>query len=987
MHAGVVPQVQSVFGWTFHSRATLGILAALVLGMPVAGTWASDPENCLSCHRFRGLSRLEPDTGELRIFFCSAEYYEYSQGPHARLRCTDCHERDEVLVIPHQVRTPVDCTRTCHISTGAGLDLRFDHGPVAQRLEGSVHGPDELRTVALDPPLLRAGQSTCLYCHDQPMFRGPAGPMRAPAAGDKARCVTCHGPEFPVAFTYFTRHVTSRMQPSRSVRQLAQVCAVCHSDANVLAATGKHDAVASYFHSFHGRANLLGSTETAACLDCHASAAGDVHAILSKEDPASPTHATQLPDTCRSTACHPGAAPGLSAASVHLELDPAARTLEFYVAALFVTLTAGVMIVFFIFIILELLNVTVRPKHAEHERLVAVVRRLQQSPEGRARLARMSPHERVQHWVLAVNFIVLVVTGMPIKLADAPWAGWLVGLVGGLTAARFLHRLCGVLLIAVFLYHLGYLAACFVRQVWHERRKPGGRGALRLLIESPMMLTPRDFRQFFELFAHLLFLRRERPRFGRMNFMQKFEYWAVFWGMPIMGLSGIALWGTAGITEYVSGRALNFAYIIHSDEAYLAFIYIAVVHMFSVILAPVVFPVSMGTLTGQIPAEEMAEGHRDLVEQVAHELSVTAEVPPEKRSVVGILKGTVRRGYAAVLCVVFAIIGAWSMRFLFAILFTHQTAPVEILDIPKRLDAATLAAATRASGARDGERPRGPLAHFHQIPPWFQADPRNSCATAGCHAPLPHGRRIEVRAFLNMHATFVDCMVCHAEAPATASPEWFKLPDRTAGPVPAVLRLAAVLDGAGQVIDADAPELNERLKALLREALAATVEQAQFQDWLLRLETTNTRSRLWRSIVLEMRDGIRLHTHGEYNAKVGLFDGDALVGRPDAAATSATARYLKAVDTLSQEESRRLLDTVHAGVAPAGLMCTPCHAPAPTHVDFARLGYADRRARELTGSAIVRQVLSVERGEAFYLPGFIAPSSPRSDALPPGERP
>ncbi len=81
----------------------------------VSSARAADPEGCLVCHRYRGLSRMDSETDELRLFFFSAEYYAYQMGPHARLRCTDCHVREEVSVFPHQVKTLVDCTKSCHL--------------------------------------------------------------------------------------------------------------------------------------------------------------------------------------------------------------------------------------------------------------------------------------------------------------------------------------------------------------------------------------------------------------------------------------------------------------------------------------------------------------------------------------------------------------------------------------------------------------------------------------------------------------------------------------------------------------------------------------------------------------------------------------------------------------------------------------------------------------------------------------------------------
>ena len=665
--------------WTPRIART-ALVVALLAGAFAVPASAADRENCLLCHRFRGLSRLDPETNELRLFFCSAEYYAHRQGQHARVDCTGCHEASEVVVIPHQVETPVDCTRTCHIDPATGVSLRFSHSRIDGSLAHSVHAAETLEKLEFDPPLLRPGQSTCLYCHDQPTFGFEGGiPEGFESHSGGTRCDTCHAEEIPIEITYFANHVAARMRPARPVKQLLQVCAVCHSDPKILEQTGRHDAVASYLHSFHGKASLLGSTETATCLECHSSEMGDQHLIRAQDDPESSTYPVNLPDTCRTTQCHPGAPPEMSSAAVHLELDPGQRTPEFYVAAFFVLMTAGVMAVFFLWVVLEALNALIRPTDPHHQRLIRLAKHLLNHPQGRALLQRMTVHQRVQHWGLAIPFILLVLTGMPIKFAEAHWARTLVELFGGLTPARVLHRAAGIVLIGVFIYHLFYLLVMLIVQMRRDSAHGVRIPLWKRLLTAPMVPTIEDVRQFFGLFAHLAFLRSERPRFGRFNILQKFEYWAVFWGMPVMGLSGLALWGTGATAEHLSGRALNFAFIIHSDEAYLAFIYIAAIHMFSVIFAPVVFPLSLGTLTGNAPAAELVEGHEAELEHVAHELGITEPpTPTEPRSLGTILKHWLeigfRRTYAAVAVGAYGVVAFISLRFLVMMLVSHQAA-------------------------------------------------------------------------------------------------------------------------------------------------------------------------------------------------------------------------------------------------------------------------------------------------------------------------
>ena len=107
------------------------------------------------------------------------------------------------------------------------MEIPFSHESVQETLDASAHAPDKLADLPFDPPLLHPGQSACLYCHDQPMFRKPMGRFAGLRwAYGNSRCDTCHGEELPVNVTYHINHVTSRLQPARAVRQSAQVCAV-----------------------------------------------------------------------------------------------------------------------------------------------------------------------------------------------------------------------------------------------------------------------------------------------------------------------------------------------------------------------------------------------------------------------------------------------------------------------------------------------------------------------------------------------------------------------------------------------------------------------------------------------------------------------------------------------------------------------------------------------------------------------------------------
>lgn len=583
-----------------------GVLAALGAGVLLAAALparAADPENCLSCHRYRGLARVDEHGSEIHLYQVDPRYYDYSLGPHARLRCTACHERSEVETIPHKPTSPVNCTNTCHLAASGEVEVRFSHEGIATALADSVHDPDILDTAneLLGTPL-REGQARCLLCHDEPRFRR-SGLVGAGMEAPVERCAICHTDQLPKDTRYYYWHVAARARPARSHVDLVRTCAVCHSNERVRKEFELPDVTATYLASFHGKAMLLGSEQTAACLDCHAAELRNVHWMHSHEDPDSPTFETHLPDTCRSAACHPSAGARVSTAAVHLDLGTSGG-IEYFIGVLFVMLILSTFGPSVVLQTLELAQVVCGRHDPQHHQRVARAEAMMRTPEGRRRLKRFTPHQRVQHWVLFASFTTLCVTGFPLKFADAGWAAWIIGHIGNLHRARMLHRVAGVVLLAGFAYHLTYIIVCAIA---HKRR--AHRSWVQTVLDLPMVMRWGDIKQLFYLLGYLLFLRRTRPEAGRFSLKEKFEYFGVFWGCGLLGVTGALMWANDFTSRYLTGRVLTVALLVHTFEAFLALLHVGVIHMIGVIFSPGVFPLSRAMFTGDTPAEELAEGH------------------------------------------------------------------------------------------------------------------------------------------------------------------------------------------------------------------------------------------------------------------------------------------------------------------------------------------------------------------------------------------
>lgn len=606
---------------------------------------SADPENCLLCHRYPGFGRVEADGESLRLYHVNPDYHDRQLGPHARLKCSDCHPRSEVGVIPHQPVSKVDCTSACHISSPNRVEQYFSHTRLEETLASSVHTTEILAecNTLLGAPLA-AGQSLCLLCHAEPTFERP-GLQLSDFSTD--RCDVCHTQELPQDTQFAQRHVLARSRPQRSHRQLARSCALCHSNTLIRQRFRLPDSVASYLDSFHGKAMQLGADFTAGCLDCHVGELHNVHAMLAVDDPNSSVNKNRLPDTCRSSACHPNAGVQVTAAAVHLELSPSrypqlqtsdislqsqtaggsptggggysssSRTPEYLIALMFVVLIACTFGPSAVLQILELISLLVGRYSKRHHEKVAQARMLMATPTGRAALVRFTVHQRVQHWVLFACFTLLVITGFPIKFADRGWAEWAVGALGGLTTARGIHRYSGLVLIVGAFYH-----AAYVLWVFGRRLRQDGNGVVKTLLGLPMVVNRRDISELLHLLGYLFFIRRDRPLTGRFGLKEKFEYFGVFWGCALLGVTGVVMWGNAWTSHYVSGRVLTIASLIHTMEALLAILHVGLFHMIGVMLSPHVFPLSKAMFTGDTPIEELADAHGGMIAATAEKLGL-----------------------------------------------------------------------------------------------------------------------------------------------------------------------------------------------------------------------------------------------------------------------------------------------------------------------------------------------------------------------------
>ena len=211
------------------------------------------------------------------------------------------------------------------------------------------------------------------------------------------------------------------------------------------------------------------------------------------------------------------------------------------------------------------------------------------------KINRFDINQIIQHAGLALSFIVLVATGLPLKFHNAAVSQWWVGVWGGIEVTRSAHHFAAWVMVIVCLYHLVYIAY----------------SVLVLKRPFPVKIIPvaQDFVKLYQELGYFVGLRKEIPAFDRFNWREKFDYWAIFWGIPVMAGSGFILMYPVWATNFLPGWVVPAALVAHSDEAMLALSWIFLVHIFFNHFAPGVFPVNTAMFTGKVTKERYQREH------------------------------------------------------------------------------------------------------------------------------------------------------------------------------------------------------------------------------------------------------------------------------------------------------------------------------------------------------------------------------------------
>ncbi|MEA3410821.1 MAG: cytochrome b/b6 domain-containing protein [Pseudomonadota bacterium] len=209
---------------------------------------------------------------------------------------------------------------------------------------------------------------------------------------------------------------------------------------------------------------------------------------------------------------------------------------------------------------------------------------------------RFTRFDRLTHLWLILTFMVLAITGTGRLYDSTYWGRSLLDLFGGEDQAILVHIWAGWLMTIGFGVHILYL---FTRVRW---RAPGNS------LFGPDSLVPvwRDFKQFGQQVLWFFGIGRD-PEFERWTYWEKFDYWAVFWGIPILFVTGLMLIYPVETARVVPGWTLNVALLIHRAEAILAVSYIILIHLMVGHFRRSTFPLNEAMFSGSVPLERLKD--------------------------------------------------------------------------------------------------------------------------------------------------------------------------------------------------------------------------------------------------------------------------------------------------------------------------------------------------------------------------------------------
>ena len=260
------------------------------------------------------------------------------------------------------------------------------------------------------------------------------------------------------------------------------------------------------------------------------------------------------------------------------------------------------------------------------------------------RVRRFSWPQQVFHILLILTFLTQGATGLARMFIETRWGQSLAWVFGGYTFSRTVHIYVGIIMLSGFAVHFIYL---LFKINW--RNFPGC-----LFGPDSLVPGPKDIKDFIQHIGWFFGIANP-PQFDRWGYWEKFDYWAVFWGIPVLGVTGLLLANTVAASNIIPGWGLNLALWVHRIEAILAMCHVFIIHFFIAHLRRHNFPMDRVMFEGSVDLETARHERPAWVKRLETEGKINKALVPEA--------GVGRRivyyafGYLALACGVFLLIG------------------------------------------------------------------------------------------------------------------------------------------------------------------------------------------------------------------------------------------------------------------------------------------------------------------------------------------
>jgi cytochrome b subunit of formate dehydrogenase len=557
------------------------------------------PVSCVACH-----------SNVVSEYQTSIHGVSRQMGASAAPNCRDCHGNHYMLSAKNadspvfKMNLPSTCAR-CHTNANVTAEYQMKYPQVASQFLDSIHGRALLKMGLIVAPSC----NDCHGVHDIKRRVDRSSPIHH--ANVAKTCGKCHVKVEAI----YAESVHGQLLTNTAAK--GPVCSDCHSAHEIEPPVNGHfkrvsdlrcgqchtNRLTHYRDTYHGKAMALGApnkaTAVAACYDCHGH-----HDVLPASHPNSRLASSNIVATCQP--CHPKANAGFAGYLPHANPLDRANYPELHLVFVLMTgLLVGVFTFFGGHTLLWMFRSAYLFLHDSKKFRDARIH-IEKDDEW---FTRFVPFERLLHFLVVTSFLLLVVTGMPLKFYYTDWAKGIFRILGGADVARTLHHFGALVTFLYFGLHLARLGLTLWQQRGHLRDPESGRLQLKRAWKAvfgpdSMVPTMQDWRDFV---AHnrWFFGQGPKPAFDRWTYWEKFDYFAVFWGVFAIGLSGLVMWFPEFFTRFLPGWIINVALIVHSDEALLAAGFIFTIHFFNTHFRLEKFPMDTVIFSGRISKAEM----------------------------------------------------------------------------------------------------------------------------------------------------------------------------------------------------------------------------------------------------------------------------------------------------------------------------------------------------------------------------------------------